>query len=51
MSKRLRRTAIDLLKQDGHSEVRLSAFAENQAIKLYEKMGFSIKTVTMSLPF
>ncbi|MGM0890539.1 MAG: GNAT family N-acetyltransferase [Bacillota bacterium] len=51
ISKRLMRTAIDLLKQDGHSEVRLSAFAENQAIKLYEKMGFNIKTVTMSLLF
>ncbi|MEC2057647.1 GNAT family N-acetyltransferase [Peribacillus psychrosaccharolyticus] len=50
ISKRLIRTAIDFLKQDGYSEVRLSAFAENQAIKLYEKMGFNIRTVTMSLP-
>lgn len=50
ISKRLIKTAIDFLKQDGYSEVRLSAFAENQAIKLYEKMGFNIRTVTMSLP-
>jgi ribosomal protein S18 acetylase RimI-like enzyme len=50
ISKRLMRTAIDHLKQDGYSEVRLSAFAENQAINLYEKMGFNIRTVTMSLP-
>ncbi|MBD8591244.1 MULTISPECIES: GNAT family N-acetyltransferase [Peribacillus] len=50
ISKRLMRTAIDHLRQDGYSEVRLSAFAENQAIKLYEKMGFNIRTVTMSLP-
>ena len=44
------RTAIDHLRQDGYSEVRLSAFAGNQAIKLYEKMGFNLRTVTMSLP-
>lgn len=50
ISKQLMRTAIDHLRQDGHSEVRLSAFAGNQAIKLYEKMGFNIRTVSMSLP-
>ena len=50
ISKRLMRTAIDHLRQDGYAEVRLSAFAENQAIKLYQKMGFNIRTVTMSLP-
>ncbi|MEJ9233291.1 GNAT family N-acetyltransferase [Peribacillus butanolivorans] len=50
ISKQLMRTAINHLKQAGHSEVRLSAYAKNQAIKLYEKMGFNIRTVTMSLP-
>ncbi|QGQ45530.1 GNAT family N-acetyltransferase [Metabacillus sediminilitoris] len=50
ISKQLMRTAIDHLRQVGYSEVRLSAYAQNQAIKMYEKMGFSIKTVTMSLP-
>ena len=50
VSKQLMRTAIDHLRQDGYSEVRLSAFAGNQAIKLYEKMGFNLRTVTMSLP-
>lgn len=49
ISKMLMRAGIDHLKQDGYSEIRLSAFAGNQAIKLYEKMGFSIRTVTMSL--
>lgn len=49
ISKRLMRTAIDDLRQDGYSEVRLSAFAGNQAIKLYEKIGFNIRTVSMSL--
>lgn len=50
ISKMLMRTGIEHLKQDGYSEVRLSAFAGNQAIKLYEKLGFNIRTITMSLP-
>ncbi|MBM7601048.1 ribosomal protein S18 acetylase RimI-like enzyme [Virgibacillus halotolerans] len=50
ISKHLMSTAIDHLRQDGYAEVRLSAFAENQAIKLYQKMGFNIRTVSMSLP-
>ncbi|MBM7583587.1 ribosomal protein S18 acetylase RimI-like enzyme [Bacillus pakistanensis] len=49
ISKRLMRTAIDHLRQHGYHEVRLSAFAENQAIKLYKELGFNIRTVTMSL--
>lgn len=49
ISTKLMRTGIDLLNKEGHSEVRLSAFAGNHAIKLYEKLGFSIRTVTMSL--
>lgn len=49
ISKRLMRTAIDHLRQDGYSEVCLSAFVGNQAIKLYEKMGFNIRTVSMKL--
>ncbi len=48
-SKQLMKTALEHLRQDGHSEVRLSAFAGNPAIKLYEKMGFNIRTVSMSL--
>jgi ribosomal protein S18 acetylase RimI-like enzyme len=50
ISKKLIKTGIDNLKQDGYSEVRLSAFAGNHAIKLYEKLGFNIKTVTMNMP-
>ncbi|MFJ7828371.1 GNAT family N-acetyltransferase [Psychrobacillus sp. NPDC096623] len=49
VSKQLMRTAFDQLRQDGYSEVRLSAFAGNPAIKIYEKMGFHIRTVSMSL--
>ncbi|WP_093293610.1 GNAT family N-acetyltransferase [Thermoactinomyces sp. DSM 45892] len=49
ISKWLLRTAFEHLRQDGYSEVRLSAFVGNKAIKLYEKMGFNIRTVSMSL--
>ncbi|RJS59081.1 GNAT family N-acetyltransferase [Bacillus sp. PK3_68] len=41
--------AINHLKLNGYSEIRLSAFLGNHAIKLYEKLGFSIRHVTMSL--
>ncbi|MDI2586223.1 GNAT family N-acetyltransferase [Psychrobacillus sp. NEAU-3TGS] len=50
VSKQLMKTAFDHLRKDGYSEVRLSAFAGNPAIKLYEKLGFNIRTVSMSLP-
>ncbi|MCM3758360.1 GNAT family N-acetyltransferase [Sporosarcina aquimarina] len=49
ISKELMNAAIDHLKQDGYTEVRLSAFSGNEAIKLYKKMGFNIRTVTMNL--
>ncbi len=32
------KAGINQLKQDGYSEIRLSAFAENPAIKLYEQL-------------
>lgn len=51
VSKLLMKTALDCLKKDGYSEVRLSAFTGNQAIKLYEKMGFKVRTVSMGLQF
>ncbi|MEH6945195.1 GNAT family N-acetyltransferase [Bacillus sp. JJ722] len=50
LSKQLLTAAVNQLKQEGYSEVRLSAFVENNAIKLYEKMGFKNRTVSMSLP-
>lgn len=49
ISKQLMKAGIEHLKGDGYSEIRLSAFVDNQAIKLYEKCGFEIRTVTMSL--
>ena len=49
ISKRLIESGMEHLKQDGYSEVRLSVYAGNQAIKLYEKMGFKNRTVTMSM--
>ena len=49
ISKRLIESGMEYLKQDGYSEVRLSVYAGNQAIKLYEKMGFKNRTITMSM--
>ncbi|MEH7886943.1 GNAT family N-acetyltransferase [Bacillus sp. JJ1609] len=50
VSKQLMKSGIEQLRRNGYSEILLSAFAGNQAIKFYEKMGFSIRTVSMSLP-
>ncbi|NHM30692.1 GNAT family N-acetyltransferase [Neobacillus terrae] len=49
ISKRLIESGMEHLKQDGYSEARLSVYAGNQAIKLYEKMGFKNRTITMSM--
>ncbi|MEY9979044.1 GNAT family N-acetyltransferase [Lysinibacillus sp. RC79] len=49
ISKELMNVAIENLRQEGYSEVRLSAYVGNNAIKLYEKMGFSLRTVSMKL--
>ncbi|MDL4839814.1 GNAT family N-acetyltransferase [Aquibacillus rhizosphaerae] len=48
VARQLVQTAMNQLKQNGFSEVRLSAFAGNHVIKLYERMGFHIRTVSMS---
>ncbi|MES0855428.1 GNAT family N-acetyltransferase [Geobacillus sp. G4] len=50
VSKQLLSSAIDRLKREGYPGVRLSVFVENPAIKLYEKMGFHSRNITMSLP-
>jgi len=49
ISKELMNVAIEQLRQEGYSEARLSAYVGNNAIKLYEKMGFSLRTVSMKL--
>ncbi|MCP8970099.1 GNAT family N-acetyltransferase [Ectobacillus ponti] len=49
IAKRLMESGMEHLKQDGYSEVRLSVYAGNQAIKLYEKLGFTDRTITMSM--
>jgi ribosomal protein S18 acetylase RimI-like enzyme len=49
ISKALMKSGIDHLKQDGYPEIRLSVFAENHAVKLYEQMGFQVRTLSMSL--
>lgn len=48
-SKKLMHAAITYFKQEGYSEIRLSAKAENPAVKLYENLGFKTRTVAMSL--
>lgn len=49
ISKQIMKTGIEHLKQDGYSEVRLSVYAGNQALKLYEKLGFKNRIITMSM--
>ncbi|GKU79150.1 GNAT family N-acetyltransferase [Paenibacillus sp. L3-i20] len=50
ISRKLMNHAIEQLKIEGYLEVRLAVFVENQAIQLYEKLGFSKRNITMSLP-
>ena len=49
ISKELMNAAIVHFQQEGYAEVRLSAKAENPAVRLYEKAGFKTRTVSMSL--
>lgn len=49
ISKQLINTGVDQLKQEGFSEVRLSVFDGNQAIKIYESLGFKNRTITMNI--
>lgn len=49
ISKLLLKNAINNLKNEGYSEVRLSVFADNSVIELYRQMGFSERYITMSL--
>lgn len=48
-SKPLMKTAIEHLQQQGYTEIRLSARVGNRAIGMYEDIGFTAKTVSMSL--
>lgn len=51
ISKRLLTAAINQLREEGYDEVGLNVFSGNDdAIQLYEKMGFNVKTFSMSLP-
>ena len=49
IAKQLIETGIEQLKQEGFSEIRLSVFDGNQAIKIYESLGFKNRTITMSI--
>lgn len=48
-SKELMNAAIEHFQQEGYAEVRLSAKAENPAVRIYENAGFKTRTVSMSL--
>ena len=48
-SRRLMNAAIEHFQAEGHAEIRLSAKAENPAVRMYENMGFTTRTVSMSL--
>jgi ribosomal protein S18 acetylase RimI-like enzyme len=50
ISKQLINTAVEQFKQEGYSEIRLSVFEGNKAIKLYENLGFETRTISMSMP-
>ena len=49
ISKQLVKAGVEQLKQDGFSEVRLSVYDGNQAMKIYESLGFKNRTITMSV--
>ncbi|MGM0898081.1 MAG: N-acetyltransferase family protein [Bacillota bacterium] len=48
-SKRLMNAAIEHFQQEGYAGVRLSAKAENPAVLMYEDLGFTTRTVSMTL--
>jgi ribosomal protein S18 acetylase RimI-like enzyme len=50
ISKQLINSAVEQLKQEGYSEIRLNVFEGNKAIKLYENLGFETRTISMSMP-
>ncbi|MEC5425873.1 GNAT family N-acetyltransferase [Virgibacillus sp. C22-A2] len=49
ISKQLIKTGVEQLKHEGYSEIRLSVFEGNPAIKIYESLGFKNRTITMSI--
>lgn len=48
ISTQLVEAGIVQLKNEEYSEVRLSVFAGNEAVKIYEELGFESKEITMS---
>lgn len=48
-SKGLMDAAIEHFQQEEYKEARLSAKAENPAVRMYEKAGFKTRTVSLSL--
>lgn len=48
IAKKLIQTGIGQLKNEGYSEIRLTVYAGNPALQIYESLGFKKRTVTMS---
>lgn len=48
IAKKLIQTGIGQLKNEGYSEIRLTVYASNPALQIYESLGFKKRTVTMS---
>lgn len=48
-SKRLMDAVIEHFQAEGLTEIRLSAKVDNPAVRMYEIMGFTTRTVSMSL--
>ncbi|TDQ34589.1 GNAT family N-acetyltransferase [Aureibacillus halotolerans] len=49
LAKQLLDEAIRQLQEQGNKEIRLSVFSGNEAVRLYEQLGFRPHTMTMSL--
>ncbi|KKC45943.1 MULTISPECIES: GNAT family N-acetyltransferase [Paenibacillus] len=51
IASRLMERAVEQMRQESCSEIRLNAYVENRhAIRLYERLGFAARNITMSLP-
>ena len=49
MAKELMLYAKHSLKEEGLTEIRLNVYEGNPAIRLYEKLGFQVRSVSMAL--
>ncbi|WP_241156827.1 GNAT family N-acetyltransferase [Bacillus sp. FJAT-42376] len=48
LGRKLMEEAMNQFKSEGYEEVRLSVYAGNHAVLIYEEMGFAPRTLTMN---